>query len=50
MNNLSNKKIDLELAELWTKAKTIRDDKNTPMVYAKWCNQIMDKLMEFKYV
>ena len=31
-------------AELWTKMKTIRDDKNTPMVYAKWCSQVMEYL------
>ena len=31
-------------AELWTKLKTIRDDKNTPLVYAKWCSQVMEYL------
>ena len=31
-------------AELWTKLKTIRDDKNTPLVYAKWCSQVMEFL------
>lgn len=31
-------------AELWTKLKTIRDDENTSMVYAKWCSQVMEYL------
>lgn len=31
-------------AELWTKLKTIRDDKNTPMVYSMWCSQVMEFL------
>ena len=39
-----NVKSALLKAELWTKLKTIRDDKNTPMVYAKWCSQAMDYL------
>ena len=33
-----------DIAELWTKLKTIRDDKNTPLVYAKWCSQVMEFL------
>ena len=36
--------VDYERAELWTKLKTIRDDKNIPMVYAKWCSQVMEYL------
>lgn len=31
-------------AELWTKLKTIRDDENTSLVYAKWCSQVMEYL------
>ena len=31
-------------AELWTKLKTIRDDKDTPLVYSKWCSQVMEFL------
>ena len=31
-------------AELWTKLKTIRDDENTSLVYAKWCSQVMEFL------
>lgn len=44
------KRLDYELAELWTKMKTIRDDKNTPSVYACWCDQVMEKLESFKNV
>lgn len=44
------KKLDFELAELWTKMKTIRDDKNTPLVYSRWCDQVMKKLAEFSNV
>lgn len=44
------KKLDYELAELWTKMKTIRDDKNTPTVYSHWCDQVMDMLGMFKNV
>lgn len=32
------------VAELWTKMKTIRDDKRTPLVYAQWCDQMMQFL------
>ena len=32
------------VAELWTKMKTIRDDKNTPLVYSQWCDQVMQFL------
>lgn len=32
------------VAELWTKMKTIRDDKNTPSVYSQWCDQVMEFL------
>lgn len=39
-----NVKSPLLKAELWTKLKTIRDDKNTPLVYAKWCSQVMEFL------
>lgn len=39
-----NVKSPLLKAELWTKLKTIRDDKNTPLVYAKWCSQAMEFL------
>lgn len=39
-----NVKSSLLKAELWTKLKTIRDDKNTPLVYAKWCSQVMEFL------
>lgn len=39
-----NLKSPLLKAELWTKLKTIRDDKNTPLVYAKWCSQVMEYL------
>lgn len=39
-----NVKSPLLKAELWTKLKTIRDDKNTPLVYAKWCSQVMEYL------
>lgn len=39
-----NLKSPLLKAELWTKLKTIRDDKNTPLVYVKWCSQVMDYL------
>ena len=39
-----NVKSAFQKAELWTKLKTIRDDKNTPMVYAKWCSQVMEYL------
>lgn len=37
-------KSQLLKAELWTKMKTIRDDKDTPLVYAKWCSQVMEFL------
>lgn len=50
----SNMKIEIEpskktikqhlVAELWTKIKTIRDDKNTPTVYSHWCDQVMEFL------
>lgn len=36
------------IAELWTKLKTIRDDKSTPSVYAKWCDQTMEFLAGIK--
>lgn len=36
------------IAELWTKLKTIRDDKNTPFVYANWCTQVMAFLESVK--
>lgn len=39
-----NVKSQLLKAELWTKLKTIRDDKDTPLVYAKWCSQVMEFL------
>lgn len=39
-----NVKSSLVKTELWTKLKTIRDDKNTPIVYAKWCSQVMEFL------
>lgn len=39
-----NVKSSFQKAELWTKLKTIRDDKNTPLVYAKWCSQVMEYL------
>ena len=32
------------VAELWSKMKTIRDDKNTPSVYSCWCDQVMQFL------
>lgn len=32
------------VAELWTKMKTIRDDKSTPLVYSQWCDQMMQFL------
>ena len=32
------------LCELWSKIKTIRDDKNTPITYARWCEQVMELL------
>lgn len=31
-------------AELWTKLKTIGEDKDTPNVYSKWCSQVMEYL------
>ena len=39
-----NLKSPLLKAELWTKLKTIRDDKNTPLVYSKLCSQVMEYL------
>lgn len=39
-----NVKSPLLKVELWTKLKTIRDDKDTPLVYAKWCSQVMEFL------
>lgn len=32
------------VAELWSKMKTIRDDKSTPLVYSQWCDQMMQFL------
>lgn len=36
------------ICELWSKIKTIRDDKNTPITYAKWCDQVMEFLAELE--
>lgn len=33
-----------EICEYWSKLKTIRDDRQTPNVYARWCDQVMDYL------
>ena len=33
------------VAELWSKLKTIRDDKDMPVIYSKWCEQVMEYLM-----
>ena len=37
-----------KIAELWSKLKTIRDDKNTPSVYSQWCDQVMEYLQNDK--
>lgn len=40
---------DFIRAEMWSKLKTIRDDKLIPSIYCKWCDQVMKYIVSLKH-